>query len=80
MLIRVSASDIRYGVLMDCRKCAVARAMNRATRRQWTVTSGYCYAADRMGREVALSAFVTDRIKRIDAGERVEPFEFELAV
>ena len=81
MLIRVTAEDLKHGTLMDCHRCPVALALNRATGKRWVVTSGYCRPAgySHLG-SCLFPPFVRDKIERLDAGEQIEPFEFELAV
>lgn len=77
MKIQVTKLDIERGIQRDHRRCAVTRAVRRASGYQKVVSSGLGWIT------IGQSAYATpsDAHRFIDAyddGEPVEPFEFDL--
>lgn len=73
--VEVTATDIRRGKRLDRAACPVARAVRRATGRNWKVLNSrmYCGAA-----EVKTPPEVEKFIYCFDMRETVQPFAFDV--
>lgn len=83
MLIRVTQEDIDHGQRGFCATCPVALAATRAAGREIRIGYSTWLAGTVTGwlqgeRSGPLPKAVSEFIDRFDAGDPVQPFEFEL--
>lgn len=76
MKIQVTNEDIKLGKRCSCKRCPVARALWRATGKQWSVLPTHAVIVGKWA-AFHFTTTVTDWIKNHDNGRKVQPFEFD---
>ncbi len=84
-LIEVSQEDINHGNRSSCRHCPVARALNRATGRRWSVGTRSFVELINNNIDQKLPYFgippiASEFIRRFDEESPVQPFAFTVNV
>lgn len=84
MKIQVTQDDIDHGKKRSCSGCPIGRAIARATGKdclvgQSSVKLGKTWFRTPEERWLVLPDIASMFIRRFDDGEKVEPFEFEVA-
>lgn len=76
--VRVTKADIKLGIRNSCRKCPVARAVRRRTRRPWIIQDGY--NVEYGDWKLPLPKTATNFIGQFDAsgGAKLKPFTFKI--
>jgi hypothetical protein len=77
MLIQVTADDLARGQRRNHARCPVALALNRATGKEWVVSTAFAYRLGVQAPSVFFPFEASLRITMFDAGRPVEPFAFE---
>lgn len=80
MKVSVLASDIAQGQKCSARFCPIAIALSRSMERDIWVGWSFCYSAPGMLPKIVLPLpqAAQDFVVRLDKGETLEPFEFEI--
>lgn len=79
MKVQITEEDIRDGLRYSPRGCAVARAMRRATGREVNI-AGEWYAIGGGPVDRRLPERIFRFVRHFDAGDHVEPCEFEVEI
>jgi hypothetical protein len=78
--VEVTLADIAFGKRGRCYWCPVALALRRRTGRLWEVHGVHIWRGRKPAVSVPLPKKVQRWIASYDAGQRVRPFAFELAL